>query len=233
MDSDTLEQLVDIPYPQHPHCATVLVLDTSASMKGAKIAELNEGLKILADELIQDDLAAKRIDLAIISFGRTVEVIQQFTGISQFEPPELEAGGYTPMGAAILEAASLIEKRKAEYRETGVDYYRPWIFLVTDGQPTDMSRGDARWQEVIQVIHGGEADRKFLFWALGVDQANMTVLRELSPPNRTPLQLKEAQWSDMFLWLSRSLAKISDSRIGEQISLENPTGPDGWGVVPL
>ncbi|MFH0968199.1 MAG: VWA domain-containing protein [Methanobacteriota archaeon] len=233
MDSDNLEQLVDIPYPQHPHCATVLVLDTSTSMKGGKISELNEGLKILADELLDDDLAAKRIDLAIITFGRTVEIVQPFTGITKFEPPELEAGGYTPMGAAILEAARLIEQRKSEYRETGVDYYRPWIFLITDGQPTDMTRGDARWQEVTGVIHAGEAERKFLFWALGVDQANMAILRDLSPPNRTPLQLKEARWSEMFLWLSRSPAKISDSRIGDQINLENPTGPDGWGVIPL
>ena len=137
------------------------------------------------------------------------------------------------MGAAILQAATLIEERKSEYRETGVDYYRPWIFLITDGQPTDMSRGDARWQEVTGLIHGGEAERRFLFWALGVDQANMTILRELSPPTRTPLQLKEARWSEMFLWLSRSLAKISDSRIGDQINLENPTGPDGWGTIPL
>ena len=233
MDSDSLEQLVDIPFPQHPHCATVLVLDTSASMKGAKISELNEGLKILADELLADDLAAKRIDLAIITFGKIVEVVQPFTGITHFEPPELEAGGYTPMGAAILEAATLVEKRKEEYRETGVDYYRPWIFLITDGQPTDMSIGDARWQEVTKVIHAGDSDRKFLFWALGVDQANMRILKDLSPPNRTPLQLKEAQWSEMFLWLSRSLAKISDSRIGEQINLENPTGPEGWGTIPL
>ena len=207
MDPDSLEELVDIPYPQHPHCATVLVLDISASMKGAKISELNEGLKILADELLHDDLAAKRIDLAIITFGKKVEVVQPFCGITAFEPPELEAGGYTPMGAAIKEAARLIEERKAEYRETGIDYYRPWIFLITDGQPTDMSRGDALWQEVTGIIHGGESDRKFLFWALGVDQANMSVLRDLSPPNRIPLQLREARWSEMFLWLSAQSCK--------------------------
>lgn len=224
---------MDIPYPQHPHCATVLVLDTSTSMQGNKIAELNEGLKILANELLDDDLAAKRIDLSIITFGKKVEVVQEFTGISKFEPPELEAGGYTPMGAAILEAVQLIEKRKTEYRELGIDYYRPWIFLITDGQPTDMRRGDDLWDEVISAVHNGEEERKFLFWALGVDQANMTILREISPSGRIPLQLKEARWSEMFLWLSRSLARISDSQIGEQIALDNPVSPDGWGVVPL
>lgn len=233
MDSEKLEDIVDIPYPQHPHCATVLVLDTSASMAGNKIAELNEGLKILDDELKNDDLAMKRIDLAVISFGKGVELVRPFTTISEFEPPELSAGGYTPMGEAILEAVRLVEERKNEYRDIGTDYYRPWIFLITDGQPTDMRRGDGRWQEVIDAVHTGEKERKFLFWALGVDQANMTLLKEISPPGRTPLMLQEAKWAEMFLWLSKSLSQISDSRIGEQISLESPVGPEGWGVIQL
>lgn len=233
MDSEKLEDIVDIPYPQHPHCATVLVLDTSASMAGNKIAELNEGLKILDDELKNDDLAMKRIDLAVISFGKGVELVRPFATISEFEPPELVAGGYTPMGEAILEAVRLVEERKNEYRTIGTDYYRPWIFLITDGQPTDMRRGDGRWHEVIDAVHTGEKERKFLFWALGVDQANMTLLKEISPPGRTPLMLQEAKWADMFLWLSKSLSQISDSRIGEQISLESPVGPEGWGVIQL
>ncbi|PWR75517.1 vWA domain-containing protein [Methanospirillum stamsii] len=233
MGPEKLEDVVDIPYPQHPHCATVLVLDTSASMSGNKIAELNEGLRILTDELQQDDLAVKRIDLAVITFGKGVELVRPFTGISAFEPPELVAGGYTPMGEAILEAVRVIDDRKEEYKRIGTDYYRPWIFLITDGQPTDMRKGDARWQEVIDAVHGGEESHKFLFWALGVDQANISLLSEISPPSRTPLMLKEAKWAEMFLWLSKSLSQISDSRIGEQISLENPVGPEGWGVIQL
>jgi len=233
MGLERLEDVVDIPYPQHPHCPTILVLDTSASMSGNKIAELNEGLQILTEELKEDDLAEKRIDLAVISFGKGVELIRPFTGISKFIPPELSAGGYTPMGEAILLAIEVVEKRKAEYREIGTDYYRPWIFLITDGQPTDMRKGDARWQEVVTAVHEGEKERKFLFWALGVDKANMALLKEISPPDRMPLMLKEARWAEMFLWLSKSLSKISDSGIGEQISLESPVGPEGWGVIQL
>jgi len=128
MGLDKLEDIVGIPYPQHHHCATVLVLDTSASMSGNKIAELNEGLRILTDELKEDDLAVKRIDLAVITLGKGVELVRPFTGISAFDPPELSAGGYTPMGAAILEAVRVVEERKTEYRTIGTDYYRPWIF---------------------------------------------------------------------------------------------------------
>ena len=230
---ERLSDLVDIPYPQHPHCATILILDTSASMEGYKINELNEGLAIFAAELMMDELARKRIEIAILSFGEAVTKVCDFTSITEFTPPVLKAGGFTPMGEAILTAISMIEVRKQEYREFGIDYYRPWIFLITDGQPTDMRSGDERWNEVITAIHTGEAEQKFLFWALGVDQANFTVLRALSPPGRIPLQLNETRFADMFVWLSKSLSKISDSMIGERIILENPAGPDGWGSIPL
>ncbi len=38
-----LEQRVEIANPQHPHCATVLVVDTSSSMSGDKIRQLRPG----------------------------------------------------------------------------------------------------------------------------------------------------------------------------------------------
>ncbi|MBN1167053.1 MAG: VWA domain-containing protein [Methanospirillaceae archaeon] len=231
--AESLEDMVTIPYPQHPHCATVLVLDTSSSMDGTKIHELNEGLQIFTSELLADELARKRVDVAIVTFGSKVLVVQEFTGMSDFTPPTLTARGFSPMGEAILTGIDLVKDRKEEYRAMGVDYYRPWIFVITDGYPTDMRRGDERWNRVIEAVHGGEAEQKFLFWMLGVDPADMQILHELSPPNRSPLKLKEARFADMFMWLSKSLTKISDSRIGDDIMLENPVGPQGWGIISL
>ncbi|MCX6693218.1 MAG: VWA domain-containing protein [Methanomicrobiales archaeon] len=227
-----LEEIVDIAYPQQPHCPTVLVLDTSASMAGFKIDQLNSGLAIFKDELVADELARKRVDIAVISFGKGVNVVHSFSSIEDFPPPVLEADGFTPMGKAISAAIEMVEKRKKEYRDTGVDYYRPWIFLITDGHPTDMQPGDNLWNEVISRVHNGERDKKFLFWALGVDKANIQILSQITPPTRPPLMLKETHFAEMFVWLSKSLATISDSRIGEQITIENPTGPQGWGSVP-
>ncbi len=231
--AESLEDMVTIPYPQHPHCATVLILDTSSSMNGTKIHELNEGLQIFTSELMADELARKRVDVAIITFGSQVDVVQEFTGIGEFTPPILMAHGFSPMGQAILKGVELVRERKEEYRNLGIDYYRPWIFVITDGYPTDMRRGDEMWNEVINAVHSGEADQKFLFWMLGVDPADMQILKEISPGNRNPLKLKEARFADMFIWLSKSLTKISDSRIGDSIMLESPIGPEGWGIISL
>ena len=93
-------------------------------------------IRAFKDELSADPLAARRVELAIITFG-PVTVSQDFITADSFQPSELHTQGDTPMGAAIERALSIVESRKQEYRSAGVQYYRPWIFLITDGGPTD------------------------------------------------------------------------------------------------
>lgn len=147
-----LEDKIEIANPTQPHCATVLLLDTSGSMSvGDKITSLNEGLRTFKEAISSDELASKRVDLAVITFGEAVNVMHDFSSIEDFDPPTLTAGGTTPMGEAIVRAADMIEERKKHYRAQGVDYYRPWVFMITDGDPTDMSPGEPRWTEVVNL----------------------------------------------------------------------------------
>ncbi len=229
----TLEEIVEISYPQQPHCPTVLLLDISGSMiVGDKINQLNEGIKAFKEEIEKDELARKRVDLAVVTFGQDVDIAHEFSSIEKFVPPTLEADGLTPLGNAVKKAAELLEKRKNEYKKEGIDYYRPWIFLITDGEPTDMSEGDELWNEVVSLIHNGEKEGKFLFFAVGVDEADMATLAKLSPEHRSPIKLKENHFNEMFLWLSRSQAKVSASNPGEVVILEDPFGLMGWGEIP-
>src|SRR2546427_7359653 len=85
-----------------PRCACVLLLDTSGSMGGAAIDSLNDGLKAFQEDLQEDSLARRRVEIAIITFGKDgCQTRQDFTTAGQFVAPTLEADGGTPMGEAI------------------------------------------------------------------------------------------------------------------------------------
>lgn len=224
---------VQVDFEGQPHCATILLLDTSGSMAGDKIDALNEGLRNFKTHVENDDLAKMRVDLAVVTFDDRVEVVHDFSSIEDFEPLSLAAGGYTSMGDAILKAAEMIEERKQLYKQKGIDYYRPWIFMITDGDPTDMAPGDSKWENVIREVHDGEKKHKFMFFAVAVNPANTEILSQIAPPNREPLRLKGVAFDKLFEWLSNSLGSggVSGSTPGEQVPLPSATGQNGWGYV--
>src|SRR3990167_8495582 len=91
-----------------PRVPCVLLLDVSSSMTGAPIAELNSGLGVYKEELMSDSLAAKRVEVAVVTFGGEVMTVVDFTTAESFVAPMLEPNADTPMGAAIHRAIEMV-----------------------------------------------------------------------------------------------------------------------------
>lgn len=191
-----------------PRCPCVLVLDTSGSMEGTPIAELNAGLKLFPQEVGQDELAAKRVEVAVVTFGGNVSLVQDFCTVDNFINRTLTADGGTPMGEALELAAELVRKRKETYRANHIKYFRPWIFLITDGTPTDSI------SKAQQMIPAGENAKEYIFFAVGVEGADMSILSTLAK-KQAPLKLKGVNFKELFRWLSTSMQQVSGSNVDQ------------------
>jgi uncharacterized protein YegL len=221
MNELDLVQLADNPDPRAP---CLLLLDTSASMSGAPIDALNDGLRTFKQDLMNDDLARRRVEVALVGFGNGgVSTVQDFTTVEEWEPRPLSAGGSTPMGSALTHGLDLLRARKDLYKRAGLQYFRPWLFLITDGEPTD------RWEEAAQQAKREDAQKGLVFFTVGVERANLGKLSQIAPQDRPPLKLKGLLFAELFLWLSQSQQRVSHSRVGEQLALP----PVGWADVSV
>ncbi|HEY3345901.1 MAG TPA: hypothetical protein VGJ97_13285 [Anaerolineaceae bacterium] len=254
MDQNFLDQAEFADNPE-PRCPVVLVLDTSGSMNGAPIQELNEGLRQFAQGLAGDRLSSLRVEMAVVTFGGMVRLLdvrgekapagavlpynpqglalrpkpkeipfdaqRAFVTVDQFVPPALDAKGGTPMGEAIQRSLALLRDRKEIYKHNGMDYFRPWIFAISDGKPTDKG-----WEAVADQVRQEENRKGLIFYGVGVENADLRVLARFSEA-RAPLKLKGLAFDNLFLWLSKSLSAVAHSRPGDQ----TPLPPVGWGEV--
>lgn len=216
-----------------PRIACTLLLDTSYSMSGTPIRELNEGFVLFCEEIKKDDLAAKRAEIAVITFGGTPRVEIPFTEGRDLQPKTLVPSGNTPLGGALHLALDQLAARKAEYKQAGLEYYRPWLFVLTDGEPTD---GPA-FTTAAERVRAAEGARGLSVFGVGVgDAANLQKLQELSA-HRQAVALKGLSFREFFGWLSASLGTASASmafasndasvaaiETTQQIPLPAPTG---------
>jgi uncharacterized protein YegL len=227
-----------------PRVACVLLLDTSSSMgvipiteSIAPITQLNAGFDLFCREIKDDPLAKKRTEVCVITFGGIARVEIPFTEGRDLQPREFSATGGTPLGAALNLALEELKARKDAYKSSGLEYFRPWLFVITDGAPTDTGIFDLAAARVREV----EAAKGVAVFGVavgaGVDMAKLATISA----ERQPLSLSGYSFAEMFKWLSASMGVVSSSanygssdsgitqaESTEQTPLPTPTGWATW-----
>lgn len=205
-----------------PRCACMLVLDTSGSMSGAPIHELNQGLQAFVEAVQEDEMSAYSVEVGVITAGGTVREELSFTTANTIrEVSPLVADGITPLGAAVELALRRLEERKATYKRAGVAYYQPWLVIISDGEPTDS------WQAVAQQTSALSQQRKLVVMPVGVSQANMAILGQFS--SRPAKHLAGLKFREFFEWLSASMSRVSASNSTSSAVALPAT--DSWAAV--
>ena len=210
IDSTTKESISPSPNTRIPIC---FVLDTSGSMSGRDIDELNKGVQLFFDFVNNNIIAKSKAEIALITFGPEVNVVSKFKGINDFIVPALYADGSTPMAEAVDSALHLIDVKIKKYKDQNITYHQPWIILMTDGAPSDDITNVA--SITTRLIN----DNKLMLLSIGIGRyANMDILSEFSP-KAPPVTIDAVNFDKLFDWVGRSIDAISRSDIRESAKL--------------
>ena len=178
-----------------------ILADCSGSMNGAPIESVKSGIRALHSELMGDPSAVESAYLSVITFDSNAQQIVPLTEITQFNPPEIQAGGTTAFGAALslLEEALGREVRKTSEEEKGD--WKPLVFIFTDGAPTD------RWDEAAASIKTNRPGN-IIAVACG-DQADPEILKSVTETVLVMKEMSPEAFKQFFKWVSASIKQTS------------------------
>jgi uncharacterized protein YegL len=211
----------EAPFNYAQKCLCVLVLDVSGSMGGAPITELNKGLQDFYKEIEDDPKMSQQLEVSIITFNKKPATVQVPALVQNFKMPALRANGSTAMVDAVRDAITMVADRKAWYKQEGQTYYRPWIILMTDGEP-DPGQDVAG---LAGTIDNDARNKRYSFLPIGVQGANMDILNQLAGSHSKALPLKGTNFSSFFRWLSASIGGAINNAEGGGTA-DSATKPD-------
>ena len=203
-----------------------LVLDKSGSMTGTPIEAMKMGLNLLVTELRGNPMALETAYLSVITFDSSAQQVCPLTDLASFQPPQLDAGGSTALGEALKLLMQCCDRELVKQTADQKGDWKPLIFIMTDGQPTDSWEHNAdelkkkRWT-VVAYAAGDSADENML------KRITETVVKSATCG---PDDLKK-----FFLWVTQSMKTASQSiqQVAADPTPANlPPPPPGIQIVP-
>lgn len=204
-----------------------LVLDCSGSMSGDPIQAVNAGVKALVADLMNEPYAIETAYLSVITFESTARQVSPLTELMSFQPPTLSSGGATSMGEALKLLAKCMDQEVQKSSETQKGDWKPLVFLMTDGMPTDS------WEKAADELKKKKPANIIACAAgSGADESLLKRITEIvvKLDNLQPDTLKQ-----FFKWVTQSIQQTSQSV--SQVMADNqpinlPPPPQGITIVP-
>lgn len=204
---------------------------TNERIGPSRIALLQEGMKTFLEAIGKDLTTRYMVEVAIVTFDDTARLMRNFTLVERAlfdssgrfvrsvaaEFPKLETNGkQTAMGEGVCLALDMLQKCKEDYSEYGVEYYQPWLVLISDGGDNG---SPLKFREAKQRIHDLVRQDKLTVYPIAVgSEKSRECLNELSPVNKA-INLNSVDLPSLFRFLSQSAATVTHSH-GERKPLE-------------
>lgn len=180
-----------------------LLLDCSSSMTGQPIEQVRQGLRALLDDLSTEPMAVETVYLSVITFNSTAQQVIPLTELMQFKEPQIQASGATALGAALQLLIDCLEKEVRKNTVNQKGDWKPLVFLMTDGMPTDA------WEAAADALKRQKIANLIAFAAgPGADVNNLKRTTDivLKSDELSPGALKA-----FFQWMSQSILRTGKS----------------------
>ncbi len=195
-----------------------LVLDTSGSMSGEPIQQVNNGVQMLVSALRQDPQALETAFLSVITFDSSAKEAVPLTDLPSFQAPTVSATGTTAMGEALSLVADCAKRDVKTASATQKADWRPMVFIMTDGSPTDdFQKGLTRFKK----------EKWGAVVACGVDSADVSLLQQVAGEAVVTLSTADAKALEAFFkWVTASISTSSKSvQTGKEVEGLNQLPP--------
>jgi uncharacterized protein YegL len=205
-----------------------LLLDCSESMAGPAIDAVQKGVQALISELMGDPRALESVCVSVITFAKKAQQVVPLTELTAFQAPKLSVRTGTSLGEALRLLLDCLQREVKKTTATQKGDYKPLVFLLTDGQPTD------NWRPAADAIKRANNPKIANIYAIGCGpDVDTNLLRQITEivlklDDTTPETFKK-----FFIWLSASVQTAS-TKLGDGggAPVEMPRLPDGMEVAP-
>ncbi|MGJ1195839.1 vWA domain-containing protein [Sphingobacterium spiritivorum] len=184
-----------------------LVLDTSGSMSGEPIEAVKNGVQVMISSLRQNPQAIETAFLSVITFDSSARQLIPLTDLGAFQMVDIRATGTTSLGEALKVVSNCIDNEVAKTTSESKGDWKPLVFIMTDGIPTD------DWQSGLREFQ--KRKTAYTIACAAGNGADTSVLKQITE-NVVSLDTADSQSiSKFFAWVTASIGvsstKVEDS----------------------